>query len=78
MFSSLKKKTKALGIWHSKAMLVDPKKTKITIVGSETADLFEDRRNPNAVFVLDTVGTEDASEYESAEYLAILAEVFGT
>ena len=42
MFSSLKKKTKALGIWHSKAMLVDPKKTKITIVGSETADLFEE------------------------------------
>jgi len=36
MFSFRAKKGQATEKWHAKAMLVDPRKTKLTIIGSET------------------------------------------
>ena len=36
MFSFKTKKGQATKKWHAKAMLIDPRKTKLTIVGLET------------------------------------------
>jgi len=36
MFSFRTKKGQATKKWHAKAMLIDPRKTKLTIIGSET------------------------------------------
>jgi len=36
MFSFRAKKGQAAKKWHAKAMLIDPRKTKLTIIGSET------------------------------------------
>jgi len=36
MFGFRAKRGQATKKWHAKAMLIDPKKTRLTIVGSET------------------------------------------
>jgi len=56
-------------------MLIDPKKTRITIVGSEV-DVFENKYNTLSFPI--TAGTRDSSADRSAENLAIIGEVFGT
>ena len=38
MFRLFKKKSEATKKWHSKAMLIDPRKTRLTIVNIETLD----------------------------------------
>ena len=71
------KRSKTVTKWHSKAMLIDPKKTRITIVGSD-ADEFENRYNMDTRFVTGTTGNKDSSAHNSAENLAIISEIFGT
>jgi len=36
-----KTKNNSVDVWHTKALMVDPRKTKITMVWSETSDIFE-------------------------------------
>lgn len=38
MLSLMKRKNRAIRNWHSKAMLVDPQKTRISIIGFEGVD----------------------------------------
>ena len=38
-----KTKCKAVGVWHTKAMMVDPKKTKITMIWNATSDICENK-----------------------------------
>ena len=38
MLRLLRKKPEAVKNWHSKAMLIDPRKTKLTIINLETLD----------------------------------------
>lgn len=40
-----KNKIKAVDVWHTKAMLVDPKKTKITIIWSTASETCENEKN---------------------------------
>ena len=41
-----KTKCKAVGVWHTKAMMVDPKKTKITMIWNATSDICETEEDP--------------------------------
>jgi hypothetical protein len=41
-----KTKGKAVGVWHTKAMMVDPKKTKITMIWNTTSDICETEEDP--------------------------------
>ena len=41
MLRLLRKKPQGVKNWHSKAMLIDPRKTKITIINIETIDWEE-------------------------------------
>ena len=41
-----KTKGKAVGVWHTKAMMVDPKKTKITMIWNATPDMCETKEDP--------------------------------
>jgi hypothetical protein len=45
MWGSRTKPSKAIKKWHNKAMLVDPRKTKITILWAETPETFESQEN---------------------------------
>ena len=38
MFRLIRKKCESIKNWHSKAMLIDPKKTKLIIINTETLD----------------------------------------
>jgi hypothetical protein len=38
MFRLLRNRCVAIENWHSKAMLIDPKKTRLTIINIETID----------------------------------------
>ena len=40
-----KTKCKAVGVWHTKAMMVDPKKTKITMIWNATSDICENKED---------------------------------
>jgi hypothetical protein len=41
-----KTKGKAVGVWHTKAMMVDPKKTKITMIWNATSHTCENEEDP--------------------------------
>jgi len=41
MLSLFPKKSKSVKNWHSKAMLIDPRKTKLTIVNIQTLECQE-------------------------------------
>ena len=41
-----KTKEKAVDVWHTKAMMVDPRKTKVTMVWTETSDISENEEHP--------------------------------
>ena len=38
MFRLIRKKSESIRNWHSKAMLIDPKKTRLVIINTETLD----------------------------------------
>jgi hypothetical protein len=40
-----KTKDKAVDVWHTKAMMVDPRKTKITMIWTETSDICENEED---------------------------------
>ena len=41
-----KTKNKSVDVWHTKAMMVDPRKTKITMIWIETPDICENKEDP--------------------------------
>ena len=41
-----KTKEKAVDVWHTKAMMVDPRKTKVTMIWTETSDISENEEHP--------------------------------
>ncbi|TRO46446.1 hypothetical protein E2P60_05320 [Candidatus Bathyarchaeota archaeon] len=43
-----KTKQKAVDVWYTKAMMVDPRKTKITLVWNATSDIHETEEDPEA------------------------------
>jgi hypothetical protein len=45
MWGSKARRKKAVKNWHTRAMLIDPKKTRITIVWTKTADIHDPTEN---------------------------------
>ncbi len=43
-----KTKQKPVDVWHTKAMMVDPRKTKITLIWKATSDIHETEEDPEA------------------------------
>lgn len=77
MSSHHAKRSRTVKEWHSRAMLVDPKKTRIMIVTNDK-EAFENRYYTDATFVTGIAGNNDSGEDKSAENLAMISEIFGT
>ena len=72
------KKTRAAKNWHSKAMLVDPRKTKLTIISSEPYSLIETACNLGEMDVSVMVDTETSNVDDFDENLGTPDEIPGT
>ncbi len=72
------KKMKAAKKWRSRAMLVDIRKIKLTIIQGETANIIENKSEevPTNPSITNISNSSSEDEFEDNE--AILAEVFGT
>jgi len=82
MWSLKTKKTNAVKRWHSKAMLVDPKTTKITIVWSEMPATNQTEKNletnPSNHDESDPKAIESPKAYAAAESLEAVYPNVGT
>ena len=77
MFNRTKSK-KAVGKWHAKAMLVDPRKTKLTIINGERSDLAETAFEKSTVTASTEFNVGGLVSCDFPDNSEIAAEMFGT
>ena len=77
MFSRTKR-TGAAKKWHSKAMLVDPRKTKLTIINGERSDLAEAAFEKSTVAASTEFNIGAIVSCDFPDNSEIAAEIFGT
>jgi len=72
------KKSNASKNWHAKAMMVDPRKTKIIILDSQAAKSVETFCNIGTTNAPIIINSEGSIADDFAENTELLNEVFGT
>ncbi len=76
MFSRTKRT--ATKKWHEKAMLVDPRKTKLTIINGERSDLVEIAFEKSKVAASGELNVDAPVSSNFSANSEIAAEIFGT
>lgn len=77
MFGARKKKSKSIGNWHGRAMLIDLKKTRITILGRDHNSV-ENKFDVDRRFKTNFPGTQESKVDTAAENMEVICEIFGT
>lgn len=77
MLNSYKKKPKVIANWHSRALLIDPRKTKLTIISSETSSLIGSPSISGATGVPVTVNPEASKNDDFEENIEPIDEIPG-
>ena len=77
MLRSHPKKNKSVEKWHSRARLIDLKRTRITIIGREAANPAENTYSMDTARNLCIVDTESSTIDYFADNQAIMNEIFG-
>jgi hypothetical protein len=72
-----KKKNKTAKRWRSRAMLIDPKKTRITIIDQETQEDHESQHASSLISASRIEGVESSEQDVLVENKAIMSEIFG-
>jgi len=77
MLRSRPKKNKSVEKWHSRARLIDLKRTKVTIIGREATNPAENTYNMDTARNLCMVDTDSSTIDYFADNQAIIDEILG-
>ncbi len=72
------KRTGSVKKWHAKAMMVDPRKTKITIINGERSDLAETAFEKSPIAASAELNVYASVSCDFPDDSQVAAEIFGT